>query len=271
VYIQYDLSYLYYPDWTTEANRVACFDGNFKASLSADFIVTISEFSRRHFLETFPHYPPERSVVMPLGSRFAGLPLPAQPEALKFLQPGRFWLNVATLEPRKNPRGLVQAYARLKAEIGPTFPLVLAGGRGWLMDDFQDTLHELGIAQDVHLLGYTADSSVLWLLNNCFALVYPSLFEGFGMPVLEAMSQGAAVITSHAASLPEVIGDAGLLVDPLDVESIQQAMRRLYQGEVDRAALQQKARQRAKLFSWQSAARRLLDVYAQVLTLPKLA
>jgi len=270
VYTQYDLGHIQNPDWTTEANRIGCFDGNFKASLYADFIIAISDFSRRHFLEVFPHYPAERMAVVPLASRFAGQPVPSQPEKVNFLQSGKFWLNVATIEPRKNPRRLAQAYAKLKAEIGPTYPLVLAGGQGWLMDDFQDTLQQLGIHQDVHLLGYIDDSTVIWLLKNCFALVYPSLFEGFGMPVLEAMSQGAAVITANTTSLPEVIGDAGLLVDPLQVDSIYQAMRRLTLGEVDRASLQAKALKRSGLFSWQSAARQVRDIYEQVVKLPKL-
>ncbi len=270
VYTLYDLGHVKNPDWTTEANRVGCFAGTFKASLYADFIVAISEFSRLHFLEVFPHYPAERIEVVPLASRFAAQDVSRKPEKLGYLEPGKFWLNVATIEPRKNPRRLAQAYARLKADGGGTFPLVLAGGQGWLMEDFEDYLVELGIREDVHLLGYVDDSTVIWLLKNCFALVYPSLFEGFGLPVLEAISQGAAVITSNTTSLPEVIGDAGLLVDPFDVDSIYQAMRRLALGEVNRAELQAKGYERSKMFSWESSARKVLDVYEQVLKLEKL-
>jgi glycosyltransferase involved in cell wall biosynthesis len=270
VYTLYDLGHIQNPDWTTEANRVGCFEGTFNASLHADFIVAISDYSRRHFLNVFPHYPSSRMAVVPLASRFAGQPVPAQPEALGYLKPGQFWLNVATIEPRKNPRRLAQAYARLKAEVGATYPLVLAGGRGWLMEDFEDYLIELGIREDVHLLGYVDDSTVIWLLKNCFALVYPSLFEGFGLPVLEAMSQGAAVITSNTTSIPEVIGDAGLLIDPMDVESIYQAMRQLYQGEIDRSSLQTRGLERSKLFSWQSSARQVMSIYEQVMGMEKL-
>ena len=270
VYTLYDLGHVKNPDWTTEANRIGCFAGTFKASLYADFIVAISEYSRRHFLEIFPHYPAERIEVVPLASRFVGLETPKKPQELGNFEPGKFWLNVATIEPRKNPRRLAQAYARLKADLGVTFPLVLAGGQGWLMEDFEDYLVELGIREYVHLLGYVDESTVIWLLRNCFALVYPSLFEGFGLPVLEAMSQGAAVITSNTTSLPEVIGDAGLLVDPLEVDSIYQAMRRLSLGEVNRAELQARGFERSKMFSWESSAHKVLDIYERVFKLDKL-
>jgi glycosyltransferase involved in cell wall biosynthesis len=270
VYTLYDLSFLAHPEWTTETNRVICFEGTFKASLYADFVVAISDFSRRHFLETFLYYPPERMAVVPLASRFAGRIAPPRPADLSYLKPNQFWLDVATIEPRKNHRYLVEAYAHLKAEVGKTFPLVLAGGQGWLMKDFEEYLCQLGIREDVHLLGNVTDDDVAcWLYKNCFAFIYPSLFEGFGLPVLEAMSQGAAVITSNTTSMPEVIGDAGLLVDPLNVESIYRAMRMLFEGEVNRSELQTRGFERSRLFSWETSARQVLSIYNHVMTLNK--
>jgi glycosyltransferase involved in cell wall biosynthesis len=270
VYTLYDMSFLSHPEWTTEANRMGCFDGVFKSSFLADFIVAISRYTQQDFLSVFPHYPAERTAVMPLASRFSGQSIPPRPKELNYLTPGQFWLNVATMEPRKNQRRLAEAYARLKEEVGASFPLVFAGGKGWMLDDFEAFLIQLGIREDVHLLGYVDDNAVIWLLKNCFALVYPSLFEGFGLPALEAMSLGAAVITSNTTSIPEVTGDAALLVDPLDVESIYQAMRRLQMGEVDRGVLQNRAYERSQLFSWQTAAHQILEIYTQVQQLPKL-
>lgn len=270
VYTLHDVAFLSHPEWTTETNRMGCFDGVFKASFLADFIITTTRYTLQDFLSVFPYYPAERTAVIPLASRFSGQSIPVQPKELSYLTPGQFWLNVATLEPRKNQRRLAEAYARLKAEVGVSFPLVFAGGKGWMLDDFETFLKQLGIREDVHLLGYVDDNTVIWLLKNCFALVYPSLFEGFGMPPLEAMSLGAAVITSNTTSIPEVTGDAALLVDPCDVGAIYQAMRQLYLGEVDRAALQNRAYERSQLFSWQSAARQVLEIYAQVQQLPKL-
>ena len=133
-----------------------------------------------------------------------------------------------------------------------SMPLVLAGGKGWLMDEFA--------AEDVLLTGYVTDEELAWLYRNCFAFLYPSLFEGFGMPVLEALTLGAPVICSNTTSLPEVAGDAALLVDPLDAPAIAAAMQRLASGEVSREALKQKGEIQSRRFSWQQSAARLRDV-----------
>jgi glycosyltransferase involved in cell wall biosynthesis len=132
------------------------------------------------------------------------------------------------------------------------------------MEDFEKTLSGLGAASDVILAGYVSDSELQWLYENCFAFVYSSLFEGFGLPVLEAMSLGAAVITSNTSSLPEIVGSAGLLVNPYDVEEIIAAMERLTADEGCREALKDLAPQRARLFSWQSAAKQVLDLYEEL-------
>jgi glycosyltransferase involved in cell wall biosynthesis len=264
VYTLYDLGYLEEPAWTTEANRAGCFRGAFNASLRADRIVAISEYSRRHFLRVFPHYPEERMRVVYPGSRFETRSGSPRPKGLCRLAPEKFWLSVATLEPRKNHRRLIEAYSRVKAETGSALPLVLAGGRGWLMNDFEKTLADLKAGADVILTGYVNDSELQWLYENCFAFVYPSLFEGFGFPVLEAMSMGAAVISSNTSSLPEIVGSAGVLVNPRDAEEIAAAMKRLTVEDGWRGALKGLAPQRARLFSWQSAARQVLELYAEL-------
>jgi glycosyltransferase involved in cell wall biosynthesis len=154
VYTLYDLIFLEYPESTTEANRIGCFAGAFNASLRADLIVAISHYSRRQFLDTFPHYPPDRVQVVHLASRFQLRADCVRSRRLARLQPRRFWLNVGTIEPRKNHRRLLQAYARLKEQLGGSFPLVLAGGKGWLMDDFDSFVEKLGLREDVVVLGY---------------------------------------------------------------------------------------------------------------------
>ena len=213
VYTLYDLSFLAHPEWTTEQNRTTCFQGVFNASLYADLIISISHFSRNHFLEVFPHYPADRIVVVYPASRFAPSAAVTMPKDLSFLQTP-FWLSVGTLEPRKNHEKLIRAYSLLKAKHGQTFPLVLAGARGWLMQDFEKELDSLNLQNDIIILGYIDDPTLQWLYQNCFAFVYPSLFEGFGLPVLEAMSLGAAVLTSNFSSLPEIVGEAAILIDP---------------------------------------------------------
>jgi glycosyltransferase involved in cell wall biosynthesis len=266
VYTLYDLSFLVHPEWTTEQNRTACFQGVYDASLHADLILSISQYSRDHFLEVFPHYPPERLQVVYPASRFSGTEGGPRPETLPSLAKGRFWLNVGVLEPRKNHRGLLRAYARFTRKRREEIPLVLAGGRGWLMDDFQKDLEDLDLTRDVIMLGYTDDRSLRWLYQNCLAFVYPSLFEGFGMPVLEAMSLGAPVVASKVSSIPEIVGEAGILVDPTKDEDIHGAMRALQAAPDMGMKLGEKAIQRARQFSWESAARSVLEGYGGALS-----
>ncbi|GAB6036723.1 hypothetical protein JCM15519_12820 [Fundidesulfovibrio butyratiphilus] len=261
VYTLYDLSFLENPAWTTEANRVGCLDGVFGASLRADFILSISQASLDHFLAVFPHYPVERTAVMPLASRFSNQSPQERPAALKDLEPGGYWLSVGTIEPRKNQDKLFEALARLPGER----PLVLAGGRGWLMDDVAGRLDDLGLSGRVRLTGYVSDAELAWLYANAFAFVYPSLFEGFGLPVLEAMSLGAAVVTSQASSLPEVAGDAALLVDPADPAAIAAAMARLEDDATLRASLAGRGQLRSARFRWSATATAALHAYRAAL------
>ncbi len=265
VYTLYDLVYVEHPEFTTEANRLICFNGVFEASLRADMIISISEYSRRHFLEIFPHYPAERVQVLHPASRFSLTDdVDEKAGQVKKLPAGEFWLSVGTLEPRKNLRRLLQAYARLRHEGLTDLPLAVAGGKGWLEEDLPDYIAGLGIQNDVHLLGYVNDAQLHWLYRHCFAFLYPALFEGFGMPVLEAMSLGAAVITSNVTSLPEIAGDAALSVDPEDVEAMAEAMLRLQNDSTLHADLQRRALARSKLFSWEKMARGVLDVYEEL-------
>ena len=142
VYTLYDLGFVENPGWTTEENRTGCFTGVFNASLYADFIVAISEYSRRYFLNIFPHYPAERITVVYPASRFSSPKNVSRPDSLDALQPEKYWLSVGTLEPRKNHKRLLRAYAKLKAHAGKTFPLMLAGGQGWLMEDIHEQIDD---------------------------------------------------------------------------------------------------------------------------------
>jgi glycosyltransferase involved in cell wall biosynthesis len=262
VYTLHDLAFMEHPEWSTEANRLTCFNGAFNASLEADHVVAVSDYTRRHFLATFPHYPPERITVVYQASRFTSTPVSqAQPARLRHLTSDRFWLAVATLEPRKNLDRLVRAYLRLATELGSVPPLVLAGGRGWLYERLERELAEPEARGLVVRLGYVSDVELAWLYANCFGFVFPSLFEGFGLPVVEAMSLGAPVVVSNTTSMPEIVGDAGLQVDPWDDDALFAALRRLTLGEIDRQALRERSLARAREFSWRRAADGVLDVY----------
>ena len=270
VYTFYDMGFAIDPSWTTERNRLGCADGVFRSALAADWVVAISESSRRHYLQHFPHFPEDRVRVVYPCSRFPDTDHPGtRPKALAGIPEGRFWLGVGTIEPRKNQRRLALAYARYLAQGGAPMPLVFAGGRGWLMDDFEEYLEQLGIRGQVLMTGYVADEELIWLYRNCYANLYPSLFEGFGLPVLEGMQFGAATICSNATSLPEVAGDACILLLPDDAEAWASAMFRLQVSPAEIEALRIVARKRATRFDWSRSAGRLLEVYNEALALPK--
>lgn len=270
VYTFYDAGFAINPAWAPDALRVGCFKCVFKSALVADWVVAISQASRAHYLQLFPHFPPERIRVIYPCSRFADANRAGvRPKALSGLAEGGFWLSVGTIEPRKNQRRLAEAYARYRAQGGAAMPLVFAGGKGWLMDDFQSHLQTLGIAESVLMTGYVSDDELIWLYRNCYANLYPSLFEGFGLPVLEGMQFGAVTVCSNTTSLPEVAGDAAWLIDPEDTAQWAAAMLRLAASPAERATLRSGAKRQAAGFNWQASATQLLALYEEALNHPK--
>ncbi len=266
IYTLHDLAFLRHPEWTTEHNRQLCFEGVFDAALHADFVLAVSEHSRRHFLDIFPHYPEERTGVVYWASRFQdsdSVPV-ERPPSLSGLEDDGFLLFVGTLEPRKNPLRLLRSYARYAEAAAEPLPLTLAGGNGWLLDDFDHLVESSGISHLVRRLGYVDDRELRWLYRNCRAFLYPSLFEGFGLPVVEAASQGAAVVTSIASSLPEVIGDDGaLLIDPTDEDELTRAIETVAGDPEVCSRLREQAPAAAARFSWRRAAEEVLAIYEQ--------
>lgn len=270
IYTFYDMSFTVEPAWATEANRVGCFDGVFRSAMAADWVIAISEASRAHYLSVFPHFPEDRIRVIYPCSRFVDPSAQGKrPKAIENIPAGGYWLSVGTIEPRKNQRRLVEAYARYLAQGGVPMPLVLAGGKGWLMEDFQKHLSELGIDAKVVMTGYVSDDELIWLYRNCYANLYPSLFEGFGLPVLEGMQFGAPTLASNSTSIPEVTGDAAILLAPKDTEGWAQTMLKLARNKLDRDRLSAAALEQAKRFDWKHSAAALLQLYEEALVLPK--
>jgi glycosyltransferase involved in cell wall biosynthesis len=270
IYTLYDVGFIVDPKWTTEANRIGCFEGVFRSAVAADWIIAISHYSRDHYLKTFPHFPAERIVVVHPCSRFTDTRRSgAVPKILEAAAPHSFWLSVGTIEPRKNQRMLVLAYKRYLDAGGRPMPLVLTGGKGWLMDDFRDHVGELGLSDKVILTGYVSDDELIWLYRNCYASLYPSLFEGFGLPVLEGMQFGAATLCSNTTSLPEVAGDAALQLSPEAPEAWTRAMLELAADNAKREALSVAGQRRAAEFDWKRSAAALLNIYEQAMRSPK--
>ena len=268
VFFVHDVSYWVHPEFSTDGNRLLCQDGIFAALARADGFLFNSDFSRREFDRVLAGWL-ERSgkpwAVTLLGPR------DRSPEAEPSTGPlpggdDDFWLAVGTLEPRKNYEMLLDALDLYWSRSPRPLPLRIAGGGGWKSDDLKQHLTTLETQGRVQRLGYVPDADLLRLYAHAQALVFPSWYEGFGMPVLEAMSQGAPVICSDNSSLPEVGGDAAIYIDPASAESICQAMLALEADPARRARLVEASRQQAARFSWAKAARETLDFYQRVLT-----
>src|SRR5215213_5206946 len=187
-------------------------------------------------------------------------------ELLKHLGIDRdFILFVGTIEPRKNLRRLVEAFAQVLHSTSLSLKLVIAGGQGWLMDDFAVLIKQKGLEDRICLAGYLEDEDLCGLYSTCAAFVYPSLYEGFGLPPLEAMACGAPVITSRIPSLMETVGSAARLVDPEDVEDLARAMAEMLSDKQAREQYVELGRNHVKKFSWEQTARQTLKIYRELL------
>ena len=219
----------------------------------AGALVCISEATRRDLVARVPSTAP-RTVVVPLAAdRSFGAPAASREAAAVAARHGielPYVLAAGTLEPRKNLVRLLEAWATLPGALREAHELVLVGPVGW---DAEEILSAARAAR-IRLAGYVPDDELAALYAGCRLFCYPSLYEGFGLPVLEAMQSGAPVVTSDASSLPEVAGDAAVLVDPLSVTAIADAIARLLGDPDERERLRTAGRARAAQFSWQRAA-----------------
>jgi glycosyltransferase involved in cell wall biosynthesis len=179
--------------------------------------------------------------------------------------PDRFILYLGTLEPRKNVHRLVRAFGRLRRTGAYDGDLVIAGAKGWGFQAVESAIEEENLASEVHLVGYVdREEQPLWY-NSAQVFAYPSAYEGFGIPALEAMACGTPVVTSSTSSLPEVVGDAGVTVEPNSVDAIADALAELVNSVSHREELRERGTARASRFSWEIAAARCLEAYEYAL------
>lgn len=264
----HDLSWQRYPE-TQPADRVRAMNERFPVALERSaHVITDAESVKREIVEAFG-VAPERITAVPLAARAAFMPVSEQASAAALAGYGLSWrsflLCVGTLEPRKNLELAVRAYASLPPGLQDRFPLVIVGMRGWLTSKLENVLAPLAASGRVRPVGYVDDATLAVLYASARMLVYPSLYEGFGLPPLEAMASGTPVIVSNVSSLPEVVGDAGIQVGPHDVDGLREAVLRLVEDDGRWEALRSAGLSRAAQFSWERCARETLAVYRKVL------
>lgn len=262
----HDLAFLLYPHFLTPES--ARYYGQIdQAVRRADHIVAVSESTKQDTMQLLGV--PERKISV---IHEAANPIFRQidrQEAKRGLADvfgltEDFVLFVGTLEPRKNITALLQAFYQLKDDYKLPHKLVLAGSKGWLFDDVFATVSRLKIENDCMFLGRVPVEHLLYLYNAADVLVHPAFYEGFGLTPLEAMACGTPVVVSNVSALPEIVGDAGLLADPNDVEELEVAIYRALTDQDLRANLIERGLKRAALFSWDRAARATLDIYRKV-------
>ena len=262
VFSLYDLSLLKYKDYHPK-ERVWFFKLFFKRRLSyATHIITISEFLREEII-TELKFPPSKVSAIPLAPSIIFYPRTNEQinsVLNQFKLPSEYILFVGTIEPRKNLVLLLEALKIMKTKV----PLVIAGWKGWGEKQLKRKLKELGLEKQVFLTGYVDNNTLACLYSGAQAFVYPSLYEGFGLPVLEAMACGCPVICSNKASLPEVAGEAALYIDPYNPESLANTLERLLTDTEMRKAFVKAGLKRTKQFSWQKTALKTIEVFKQV-------
>ena len=233
-----------------------------RSARRATRIIAVSENTRRDVIALMG-IPPERVITVFEGvpGHFGPVARGAALDTLRELgirEP--YILCVGTLEPRKNYVRLLEAYALLR-ERGAIQRLVIAGRRGWLYEPIFRRLKELELEQSVQLIDRPSDAALMALYSACDLFAYPSLYEGFGIPPLEALACGAPVVCSGSSSLPEVVGDAALTFDPLDVEQFAASLERVLSDDAFRDDLRERGPRQAAQFSWERAACQTVEVY----------
>ncbi len=260
----HDLSWIRYPQ-THPKERVDIMNRILPVALEkVQRVITDSEFIRREVISEFG-ISPERVTTTLLAPRSMFTPRDQASCAATLhkhnLQQRSYFLVVGTLEPRKNVETALRAHAGLSEAVRSRFPLVLVGMRGWLTSRLESELNAPVECAEVRPLGFITDNELADLYSAATALVYPSLYEGFGLPPLEAMACGTPVIISNVSSLPEVAGNAAVMHDPMDADALRDAMKRLIDDREFWLARAAASLKQAALFSWEKCARETIAVY----------
>jgi glycosyltransferase involved in cell wall biosynthesis len=265
----HDLSFEHLPETFKRRSRVQLRLTVRRTARAAAHVIAPSEYTRQDLIKSYG-LDPERVSVVPLAAAPHFRPVEDAAELARvrarYHIGGEYVLAVGSIQPRKNLARLVRAYADLRRARGRSnLPqLVLVGRQAWLYGETLRAVEESGARDSIILTGYVSEGDLPALYTGALCFVYPSFFEGFGLPPLEAMRCGAPVLAGDLTSLPEVVGDAGLLVDPLDTGALARALGRLVDDAALRADLRERGLDRARSFDWRHTARMTLQVYRRV-------
>jgi glycosyltransferase involved in cell wall biosynthesis len=269
----HDVSFLEHPEYFTR-DRAWQLQWTVRRTVSrAAKILTGSEFSRSSILKVYGDLEEDKVVVVPnaAASEFRPIAREAATATVRerFSIGVPFLLSVGDIQPRKNQIGLIRAFARL-VRAYPQFKqnLVLAGKETWFAGRVHEAAQESGVADRIQFFGFVSDSDLLQLYNACDLFVFPSFYEGFGLPALEAMACGRAVVCSNTSALPEVVDGAAIVFDPYSVDEMVRAIADLLLDSELRLRMERLGTQRAAHFSWQKTAQRTLEVFHEVVERP---
>lgn len=260
-----DLSYIHYPQLFRSSDLYQLKHWSSYSVKKAKKILTISEASRNDIINEYKISPENVVVTYPGIKSEKHMKANVVDIHSKFSIPGRYILFVGTLQPRKNIVRLIQAFSILKKDQeNEDLELVIVGKKGWLFEEILEAPHTFGVEDDVRFLEFVDDLELTELYKQAVCFVLPSLYEGFGLPVLEAMKYGCPVITSNVSSLPEAGGDAALYVDPTNSEDIAKTMQKVVENKGLQEQLREKGYKQVKKFSWEKTAKETLAVLSEV-------
>ena len=264
----HDLSWIRYPEFHPKS-RVLAMNKFFARGLKdAQRIIVDSGYIKNEIIDLLG-YSIDKIDVIPLG--FSSHFIPRKRDEISGvlnqfgLKYQDYFLLVGTIEPRKNIITALNAFLKLPRRIRQKTPLVIVGVKGWLSDGFLDSFQPLIRGGEVIILGYLNFEDLVFMYAGAKALIFPSVYEGFGLPPLEAMACGIPVIASNTSSVPEVVGEAGILIDPFDADMFAEAMMNLADDISFREMLAEKSLTRSQLFSWDSCAEKTISTYKKVL------
>ncbi len=265
----YDMVYRAFPHTINEQTMKMLDNNLIKACKRADHIITISQFSKNEIIK-YLQVPGDKISIMPCGvdlSIFNPNYSDDEISAIrkKYCINKDYILYLGTLEPRKNIEILIEAYLLLKVKSSSLPKLVIAGKKGWMYESIFKKVELYNLKDDVIFTDYVDDGDVPILLNGASIFVFPSIYEGFGLPPLEAMACGTPVIASNTASIPEVIGDAGILVNPYSPEELSCAIEELINDEILRLELRRRSLQQAEKYTWKMSVHKLKGIYQSLL------